>query len=101
MTQNLQPILASFKVTAKEVHVYGEKREVLIWASGVPEFRPEAKDGEDKEWEYKGEYIFMLTVNEEGKIVRILEFLDSLGTEKLRGLMGRARKNLRLDGPAF
>jgi ketosteroid isomerase-like protein len=51
-------------------------------------------DGNEKDWDFTGEYIFILDVNEDGKIVRILEFLDSLVTERFMGLMVRAKENL-------
>lgn len=92
-----------FPVTAKEIHVNEAGRQVTIWANATPEWKKEAmgeRKGEEgrKEWEYTGEYIFILDVDEEGKIVRVLEFLDSLGTERLRGLMVRARENVGLAG---
>ena len=74
--------------------------QVTIWAIGVPEFRAEAVDGMEGEWEYTGEYVFILDVNEEGKISRVLEFLDTKGRERLRGLMERARRNLGQEGKA-
>jgi ketosteroid isomerase-like protein len=101
LTNNLVPILAHFPVTAKEIHVNEARRQVTIWASGVPEFREEVKDGEAAEWEYVGEYIFILDVDEEGRVERVLEFLDSLATERLRGLVVRARKNLGKEGNAW
>jgi hypothetical protein len=42
-----------------------------------------------------------LDVDEEGRIERILEFLDSLATERLGGLIGRAMKNLGKEGKAW
>lgn len=52
------------------------------------------KEGDDgKEWEYVGEYMFLLDVDEQGKICRIVEFLDSLGTERARVLIAKAWKN--------
>ena len=54
-----------------------------------------------EEWDYAGEYIFILNVNEAGKIARILEFLDSKATERLRGLMTKARENLGKKGDAW
>lgn len=51
----------------------------------------------DEEWGYLGEYIFIFTMDESGKgIVRVLEFVDGKGTERLRGLMARARRNLQM-----
>lgn len=54
-----------------------------------------------EEWEYTGEYIFILDVDARGKIVGILEFLDSLATERLRGLMVRMRENVGRVGDAW
>ncbi|KAH7061922.1 hypothetical protein BKA63DRAFT_191743 [Paraphoma chrysanthemicola] len=101
LTNNLIPILSHFPVTAKETHVNEVGRQVTIWATGVPEFRSEVMDGEKKEWEYVGEYIFLLDVGEHGKIERIVEFLDSLSTERLRGLVERARRNAGVDERAW
>jgi uncharacterized radical SAM superfamily Fe-S cluster-containing enzyme len=52
--------------------------------------------GEEVErWRYKGEYMFMLWMDESGeKVVRVVEFLDSKGTaDVLMPLMRRAREN--------
>ncbi|KAF2111091.1 hypothetical protein BDV96DRAFT_603227 [Lophiotrema nucula] len=94
---NLRKVLNHFPVTAKpgEIHVNPTKRQVVVWATAVPEFKDEVKGGiENKEWEYQGEYVFMLDMDEEGKITRIMEFLDSKATTRLLGLMEKARENL-------
>lgn len=92
---SLKKILNHFPVTAKEIHVNEPKRQVVIWATAIPEFKEEAKGNSDaSEWDYMGEYIFILDMDEEGKIVRIVEFLDSLATARLRELMNKARENL-------
>jgi ketosteroid isomerase-like protein len=54
-----------------------------------------------EKWEYVGEYIFILDVDEEGKIVRILEFLDSLATERLRGMMDKMKENVGQTGKVW
>jgi ketosteroid isomerase-like protein len=98
---NLRRLLTAFPVTAKEIHTSESNRQITIWANGKPYFRKEVMS-EGEEWDYTGEYIFILDLNEEGKIVRIVEFLDSLATERLRGLMVKARKNLDgTDAAAF
>lgn len=64
-------------------------------------FRDDVKDGglSDEEWSYRGEYIFIFTMDEsQEKIIRVLEFVDSKGTDRLRGLMARARANLEKKG---
>ncbi|KAF2261263.1 hypothetical protein CC78DRAFT_608629 [Lojkania enalia] len=90
----MQSILAHFPVTPKEIFVSAPS-QIVIWATGVPEFKAEARGEKGpEEWEYVGEYCFVLGVNGEGKIERILEFLDSKATMKLISLMEEAKKNL-------
>lgn len=60
-------------------------------------FRDDVKDAglSDEEWGYRGEYIFIFTMDEsQEKIIRVLEFVDSKGTDRLRVLMARARANM-------
>ena len=102
ITNNLQPILEHFPVTAKETYVNVSGKQITIWATGKPEFKPEAMGlGSKEEWDYTGEYIFILDVNDNGKIARILEFLDSLATDRLRKLMVRAKENVGMTGQAW
>ncbi|KAF4813620.1 hypothetical protein CGCSCA5_v008273 [Colletotrichum siamense] len=93
----LRLIMTGFPVTAKEIHVNVPKRQVLIWATAVAEFKDEVKglkEGENgTEWDYVGEYMFFLTVDKERKISRVVEFVDSLGTKRVWGLMSRAWEN--------
>lgn len=111
---SLRKIISRFPVTAKEIRINcgldqttnkadnngNPNAQITIWATGQPEFREEVKRGQGKEeeevnWEVINEYIFILDVDvETGKIVRVLEFLDSAQTEKLRALVRRARENL-------
>lgn len=72
---------------------------VVVWATGKPQFREEAKDYEvfsKKQWDYVGEFVFMLSMDETGeKIKRIDEFVDTKGTElKLWPLAMRALDNM-------
>ncbi|KAH0431472.1 hypothetical protein CcaCcLH18_07088 [Colletotrichum camelliae] len=93
----LRLIMTGFPVTAKEIHVNVPKRQVLIRATAVAEFKDEVKglrEGEEcTDWDYVGEYMFFLTVDEEGKISRVVEFVDSLGTKRVWALMSRAWEN--------
>lgn len=73
---------------------------VIVWATGQPQFREEVKDYEEfskEQWNYVGEFVFMLTMDETGeKIIRINEFIDSKGTDlKLWPLAVRAMGNLQ------
>ena len=93
----LSLIITSFPVTVKEIHANVPKHQVLIWANAVPKFKEEVKclkEGDDGgEWDYVREFVFLLNVDEERKISRVMELLDSLGTERVRGLMVKAWEN--------
>lgn len=72
---------------------------VIVWATGQPQFREELKDYEEfpeDQWNYTGEFIFMLTMNDSGeKITKVNGFIDSKGTDlKLWPLARRALTNL-------
>lgn len=93
----LKTILKSFPVYPKEIIENETENQVVIWATSETVFLDEAMDdGIPKEdWSYKGEYIFILTMNESGEgIEKVFEFLDSKGTDRLRDLMKRGRDNL-------
>ncbi|KAF8158957.1 hypothetical protein K438DRAFT_1860675 [Mycena galopus ATCC 62051] len=92
--RHLGGILSSFPVQAKQTWPNPALRQVLVWADSETVFHPHVKDNEDEEeWKYKGEYMFVLTMDQSGeKIEHVLEFVDSKGTETLRGLMARAWK---------
>lgn len=90
-------ILDGFPVYPKDVSVNEGKNKVTIWATSETHFRREAMDDSIsvQEWLYHGEYVFILTMDEtREKIVSVLEFVDSKGTERLRELMARARRNV-------
>ncbi|KAF1841276.1 uncharacterized protein K460DRAFT_322355 [Cucurbitaria berberidis CBS 394.84] len=102
MDKSLRPLMDHFPITAKEIYINETGRQITIWANATPIFKKEAMGSELQEaWHYTGEYIFILDVDENGKIQRILEFLDSLGTERLRGMMVKAKENLGQSGKAF
>jgi ketosteroid isomerase-like protein len=91
-------VLDHFPITEKEIHVNEVGKQIILWATGKPEFKKEAMGNDPAEkWDYTGEYIFIV-MNEDGKIVRILEFLDSLAIERLRGMMDRAKENVGQNG---
>lgn len=92
----LQEVLEAFPVTAKEIMHDQQKNQVIIWATSRAEFRQDVKDDRvsDEEWAFEGEYIFILSFDESNeKVHRIVEFLDSKATDRLRSLMKRAREN--------
>lgn len=97
----LSQVLRSFPVTASDVIFDGGRNKVIIHATSVTEFWEEGMDDGvgGEEWRYKGEYVFMFEFEkgeeeEAGKISKVVEFVDSLGTERLRGLIKRARENM-------
>ncbi|KAJ5223041.1 uncharacterized protein N7469_009281 [Penicillium citrinum] len=95
----LQEVLEGFPVSPKEIFDSDEKGQVTIWATSQARFKEKCKDDglSEEEWAYKGEYIFIFTLDENReRIVDIVEFLDSKATERLRGLIARARKNLQV-----
>lgn len=95
----LREILDGFPVYPKgDISVNEGQNEATVWATSEAHFRPEAMDDgiSMEEWLYHGEYIFILTTDEsQEKVVKVLEFVDSKGTERLRELTARARANLR------
>ncbi|KAF2149686.1 hypothetical protein K461DRAFT_282075 [Myriangium duriaei CBS 260.36] len=102
----LDSVLDSFPVTTKEIHINLPKRQAIIWATAIPKFRTEVKEpkkdgGDDTEWNEVGEYIFLLDMDEQGKITRIVEFLDSLVTERVRKLMVKAWENAGVKQKLF
>ena len=93
---HLHDYLKTFPVTVKEVMEDAKENKVVVWATSQANFHDEVKDGglTEEEWAYHGEYVFILTMNENGdRLERIVEFLDSKGTERLWELMKRARGN--------
>lgn len=80
---------------------------MVVWATSETKFFDAVKDSglSDEEWIYRGEYMFILSMDEsQEKIKRVVEFLDSKATERLRGLIKRAKDNkqkvdgVRIDG---
>ncbi|KAL4789548.1 hypothetical protein BDV19DRAFT_373881 [Aspergillus venezuelensis] len=72
-------------------------RTVIVRATSKACFREEVKDDglRRDEWEYGGEYVFFFEMDSSGeKVVRCVEFLDSMATVKLLELVKRARGNL-------
>jgi hypothetical protein len=90
-------VMRSFRVIPRQVWPNPSLRQVVVWADSKAEFKDEAKKGgPDAEWEYAGEYIFVITMNEQGDLVEeVLEFVDSKATERVLGMMARAFKNIQ------
>ncbi|KAH8676154.1 hypothetical protein BX600DRAFT_432685 [Xylariales sp. PMI_506] len=96
--QRLRAVLAGFPVEGREYLDSESSNAVTVWATSQTQFHEGARDdgSPPEEWDYRGEYVFILTMDEAGeKIRRTVEFLDSRSTvDKLMNLMARARENL-------
>jgi hypothetical protein len=93
---HLGDVMTSFPVTGKEYIVNEAGNQVTVWATSEACFREDVMGGgEVEKWKYKGEYVFMLWMDESWeKVVRVVEVLDSKGTaDVLMPLMRRAREN--------
>lgn len=87
-------VLTSFPVMAKEIFESGN--QVTVWATSEAVFREDAKDDEDGvDWTYHGEYMFVFLFDGDGKIERIVEFLDSVKVVQVGALIERAKRNLK------
>lgn len=98
--QGLSDILAGFPVEAEEVFHDVGRDVVAVRATSRVEWRKEVMKGGEG-WEYEGTYVFFFYFEgngerngEEPKVKRIVEFVDSKGTERFRELVNRARTNL-------
>lgn len=91
-------IIKTYPMTIKESIDSESRNIVTVWTIGKASVHDELKDeGSPKEdWEYTGEYMFLLYMNEEGdKVAKTVEFLDSKATaDRLIALVARASKNL-------
>ena len=95
---HLKDIMSGFPVTGHEYLESECANAVTVHATSETVFRQELRDEglSKEEWEYHGEYVFMLYMNGVGdKVVKVVEFLDSKATvEKLMPLNKRAKANL-------
>ncbi|KAL9564790.1 hypothetical protein ACKAV7_011242 [Fusarium commune] len=85
-------VMSSFTATVKQMWPNPSLRQVLVWADSETNFHRHLRDSDDdKEWTKRGEYMFLMTMNESGgRIMDVLEFVDSKATEEIVGLVARA-----------
>ncbi|KAF5566835.1 hypothetical protein FPHYL_3598 [Fusarium phyllophilum] len=90
--------MSSFTVTVKQMWLNTSLRQVLVWANSETNFHRHLRDSDDdEEWTKRGEYMFLMTMNETGeRIMDVLEFVDSKATECIVGLVARALKKRSL-----
>ena len=97
----VREVMAGFPVTAKEMIDSAEANTVTVWATSEALFHEDVKDDglSAAEWAFRGEYVFIISMDPSGRrIRRIVEFLDSKGTERMWGLIARAKENRRRLG---
>lgn len=94
----LKRIIKTYPMTIKESIDSESRNVVTVWTTGLASFHDELQDGSmsKEEWQYTGEYIFLLYMNETGdKLIKTVEFLDSKATvDKLMATVARASGNL-------
>ncbi|KAK9775220.1 hypothetical protein SCAR479_08196 [Seiridium cardinale] len=93
---SLTRVMRGFPGQIKQIWPNPSLNQCTVWANAVADFHDHVKDSDsEEEWKYRGEYIFVFKMDQSGKkIEHVLEFVDSQGTEKLRGLITRALKKL-------
>ncbi|CZR67671.1 uncharacterized protein PAC_17570 [Phialocephala subalpina] len=90
-------VAQAFPMTIKEIMEDQTQNRVMIWATGGATWKDEAMDSglSAEEWKFEGEWMFIFSMDESGeKIDRVVEFVDTKATDKLRTLMARALGNV-------
>ncbi|KAF9761207.1 hypothetical protein IL306_003915 [Fusarium sp. DS 682] len=85
-------VMSSFTVTIKQTWPNPSLRQVLVWADSETNLHRHLRGSDDdKEWTKRGEYMFLMTMDESGeRIVEVLEFVDSKATEQIVSMVARA-----------
>lgn len=97
---SIKDVMSSFPVKTKHIWPNLPLRQVLVWAHSETRFLDHLKHGGNEgEWDLKGEYMFLMTMDESGeRIEHVLEFLDSKATADIVVAVGRAmEKKKSLD----
>ncbi|KAF4952731.1 hypothetical protein FSARC_12581 [Fusarium sarcochroum] len=94
----IREVMSNFPVKIRQTWPNPSLRQVLVWADSETNFHDYLRDNDDKEeWKMKGEYMFLLTMDESGeKVEHALEFLDSKATADITDLVGRAINRKKL-----
>ncbi|CAJ0547007.1 Ff.00g016340.m01.CDS01 [Fusarium sp. VM40] len=97
---SIKDVMSSFPVKTKHIWPNPSLRQVLVWAHSETRFFDHLKlSDKEAEWDLKGEYMFLMTMDESGeKIEHVLEFLDSKATGNIVLAVGKAmEKKKSLD----
>lgn len=91
----ISKMMTAFHVRVVEVIDSDKDNSVWVWTASDAKWRPEAMDGDAKEWSYQGQNLFMFWFDGEGKVERCVEVVDSLkSVNVLVPLFQRATANL-------
>ncbi|KAL4951753.1 hypothetical protein BDW69DRAFT_169201 [Aspergillus filifer] len=94
---SLSTVMHGFPVYVDEYTESKDGKTVIVRATSKTQFKEEVRDDglPEEEWEYGGEYVFFFDMDDSGeRVVRCVEFLDSMATATLLGLIKRAKGNL-------
>lgn len=89
----MNSVLSKFML--KPTELMETDRQIAISANGFLEVRPELRDAELEKWSSDSDLVFVLHFNENGKIDKILEMLDSDAAKSFWQAMTRAGENLK------
>lgn len=91
----ISKMMTAFHVRAVEVIDSEQDNSLWVWTASDAKWRPEAMDGDEKEWSYQGQNLFMFWFDGEGRVERCVEVVDSLkSVNVLVPLFQRATVNL-------
>ncbi|RYP65611.1 hypothetical protein DL771_008219 [Monosporascus sp. 5C6A] len=94
---SLKAFMTGFPVYAKNYWESDVENMVTVWATSKAEWKEEVMGGKSGtgEWEFEGEYMFLIWMDKtEEKVVKVVEFVDSLKTVRAMELMERAREQM-------
>lgn len=87
----IKEVMSTFPVTIINSWPNASLRQVLVWAKSEAHFHDHLKDGKTTEWNLKGEYMFLMTMDESRmKVEHVLEFVDSKATADITAIVFRA-----------
>lgn len=91
-------IITGFPIVAKEIIEDEKQNRVVLLVESGQTWVPAAMDPSfsEEEWGFKREYVFILSMDEsQEKVEKVIEFLDSKGTDQFRALITRAFENIK------
>ena len=87
----IKEVMSTFPVTIIKAWPNPSLRQVLVWAKSEAHFHEQLRDGNCEQWELKGEYMFLMTMDGSGmKIEHVLEFVDNKATADITTMVFRA-----------